>query len=148
MLKIIKKADIVLFVILVLLGIGLFAVSAFGGGKGGTAIVRVKGEVAGTYSLNNDTVLMIEQSPSGAVTINETEVTDPAALPEPEEGVARNVLEIKDGKVNMLFSTCKNQICVEHSEIDSTNESIVCLPNRVSIEITGKAGEDDIDAVS
>ena len=57
-------------------------------------------------------------------------------------------LEIKDGKVNMLFSTCKNQICVEHSEIDSTNESIVCLPNRVSIEITGKAGEDDIDAVS
>ena len=148
MLKIIRKADIVLFIILVLIGAALFAFAALGGGKGGIVVVRVKGDVVGTYSLAEDRILIIEQSSSGSVTVTESDTADSSDLAETGSTELRNMLEIKDGKVNMLFSTCKNQICVEHSEIDSTNESIVCLPNRVSIEITGKAGEDDIDAVS
>ena len=46
----------------------------------------------------------------------------------------------------MTYSDCRNQICVNDGSISQTNQSIVCLPNRVVIEITGK--EEKYDAIS
>lgn len=46
----------------------------------------------------------------------------------------------------MSYSDCKNQICVEDGKISRTNQSIVCLPNKVVVEITG--GEEEFDAVA
>lgn len=46
-----------------------------------------------------------------------------------------NIVEIKGGKVKVTSATCKNQICVNHREIDKKGESIVCLPNMVIVEI-------------
>ena len=46
-----------------------------------------------------------------------------------------NTVEIKNGKVDVINATCKNQICVKHKIIDEKGESIVCLPNRVVVEI-------------
>jgi len=55
-----------------------------------------------------------------------------------------NVIIIDESGVRMDSSTCKNQICVHHSVIDpqQANELlldnwIVCLPNGVSVEVTG-----------
>jgi len=55
-----------------------------------------------------------------------------------------NVIVIDESGVRMDSSTCKNQICVHHSVIDphQANELlldnwIVCLPNGVSVEVTG-----------
>ena len=44
----------------------------------------------------------------------------------------------------MESSTCKNQICVEHGKISLKGDSIVCLPNRVVVEIEGEGGEADV----
>ncbi len=49
--------------------------------------------------------------------------------------LSANTVEIKDGKVKMDYSTCKNQICVKHKHISKKGESIICLPNEVIIEI-------------
>ncbi len=49
--------------------------------------------------------------------------------------LSTNTVEIKDGKVKMDYSTCKNQICVKHRHISKKDESIICLPNKVIIEI-------------
>ncbi len=46
-----------------------------------------------------------------------------------------NTITIKSGKVYMSRSDCKNQICVGTGEIDKKGESIVCLPNKVTVEI-------------
>lgn len=46
-----------------------------------------------------------------------------------------NTLEIKNGKIKMVYASCKNQICVNHKEIHKKGESIVCLPNKVTVEI-------------
>ncbi len=46
-----------------------------------------------------------------------------------------NTITIKNGKVYMSHSDCKNQICVNSGKIDEKGESIVCLPNLVIIEI-------------
>lgn len=46
-----------------------------------------------------------------------------------------NTVEIKDGRVQMVDADCKNQLCVNHRAISEKGESIVCLPNRVLVEI-------------
>ncbi len=46
-----------------------------------------------------------------------------------------NTVEIKNGRVDVTNATCKNQICVKHKQISNKGESIVCLPNKVIVEI-------------
>lgn len=55
-----------------------------------------------------------------------------------------NVVVIGESGVYMKSSTCKNQICVHHGVIDPANVDellldhwIICLPNGVSVEVTG-----------
>ena len=45
-----------------------------------------------------------------------------------------NTVVIKNGEVFMKEATCKNQICVKHKKISKSGESIVCLPNRVTVQ--------------
>ncbi|MBQ6026404.1 MAG: NusG domain II-containing protein [Lachnospiraceae bacterium] len=49
--------------------------------------------------------------------------------------VGKCILVISDGKADMESADCPNQICVHHSAISHTGETIVCLPNRVVIEV-------------
>lgn len=46
-----------------------------------------------------------------------------------------NTVVIKSGVVYMESASCKNQICVSTGEISKKGESIVCLPNKVVVEI-------------
>lgn len=57
-----------------------------------------------------------------------------------------NSVEIKDGSVSMIAAECPDQICVKHKKIQSNQEKIVCLPNKVIVEISGGQA-DDMDAV-
>ena len=49
--------------------------------------------------------------------------------------VGKCILVISDGKADMESADCPNQICVHHGAISHTGETIVCLPNRVVIEV-------------
>ena len=46
-----------------------------------------------------------------------------------------NTVVIKDGVVYINKASCKNQICVNTGKISKKGESIVCLPNKVIVEI-------------
>lgn len=46
-----------------------------------------------------------------------------------------NTVTIKNKTVYMESADCKNQICVRHKKISKKGESIICLPNKVIIEI-------------
>lgn len=122
MLKVIKKADIVLFIILIALGIAVTVMSLTGAEDGSVVQISVDGKTYGVYSLNKDQTIEIKQDKS------------------------INKITIKDGHVQMSDSTCKNQICVKTGEISNTSQSIVCLPNKVMVEII--RGEAQFDAVS
>ncbi|MBR3299926.1 MAG: NusG domain II-containing protein [Clostridia bacterium] len=52
-----------------------------------------------------------------------------------EVTLKHNTVKIKDGKVFMKHADCKNQICVRSGEISKSGETVVCLPNKVIIEI-------------
>ena len=76
-------------------------------------------------------------------------VKQPPRLLEREEDVeirqesgAVNVLHLTDHSVRMHSSTCQNQLCVQQGEVTLENRDIrplqsliVCLPNRVSVEL-------------
>ena len=57
-----------------------------------------------------------------------------------------NVIVTENGYVYMKSADCKNRICVNTGKINSAGQSIVCLPNRIMVKITGK--EDSVDAVT
>ena len=49
--------------------------------------------------------------------------------------LSHNTVVIEDNGVYMEKSDCKNQICVRKGKVSNSRECIVCLPNRVIIEI-------------
>ena len=119
---IIKKADIILFIALVIMGAVFAAPAFFMRNKGDTVKITVNGKEFGAYDLAEDREIKIEKNNH------------------------KNVVIIKNGKVWMKESDCKNQICVKTGKISDIRQAIVCLPNRVSVTIGGEEGE--YDAVS
>ena len=65
---------------------------------------------------------------------------------ETEEG--RNHLVIEGGKASIVEADCPDGICVKQGTISRTGQTIVCLPHKLVIEITGKAEENGLDAVA
>ncbi|MEE8397652.1 MAG: NusG domain II-containing protein [Desulfobacterales bacterium] len=55
-------------------------------------------------------------------------------------------IEVLDGKVRVVKSDCPRQICVNMGWIQHPGDTIVCVPNRVLIEI-GSSGTPMMDAV-
>ena len=117
----IKKADIVLFIVILVLGLAVTAFSFFLGDSGTYVDVTVEGDLYGTYDLGKDQVITVKQDSH------------------------TNKIIIKDKKVQMSFSDCHGQDCVHHKAISKTNQQITCLPNKVMVTIRGsKEGGYDV----
>ena len=62
------------------------------------------------------------------------------------EGSRGNSLfEIQNGKIRFVDSKCTNKICVRAGWLSHAGAFAACLPNKVSMEITGKTGYDSIN---
>ena len=120
MFRIIKKADIILFICLILIGGALSYLAFSGSSSGDLVVVKVNGEIYGKYSLTKDRTITVNRDGH------------------------MNKITIKGGKVQVSKSSCKNQICVRQGSISTTHQSIVCIPNRVVVSIEGKDGEYDV----
>ena len=123
----IKKDDIILLIVILAVGIPMSVLSLTAGTGGDKVKISADGQVYGIYPLDED---------------GEIEVT--------EDGHT-NHITIKDGQVSMSYSTCRNQVCVNTGAISETKDAIVCLPNRVVVEIIssdsgsiGKGGDADV----
>ena len=62
-----------------------------------------------------------------------------------EGALGNSVLEIQNGKVRFIDSPCKNKVCIRAGWLSRAGGFTACLPNKVSMEITGKAGYDSIN---
>lgn len=119
-----KKNDILLCaVLLAAAGITWIIFNNVHGGNGAYAVVTVDGNEYARLPLSKDTRLVIET----------------------ENG--KNTLVIEDGKAYMSEADCPDLICVRHKAVYYNGESIVCLPHRVVVKITG-GGESPADAVA
>jgi hypothetical protein len=59
---------------------------------------------------------------------------------------AAMVVEIRAGQVRVHSSDCHQQICVRKGWTSQVHDPIICIPNRVTIEVTGR--DDRYDAIS
>lgn len=123
--KIIRKADIYLFLALMLAAVLLFIIPVLSRKQSaGQVVIRCDGEIYGTYDIQEDQKITIQN------------------------GYNENIVMIQDGKVWMESASCKNQICVQEGKIERPGQTIVCLPNRVTVEITGVGDEQDVDVIA
>ena len=115
----IRKADVILLIILVIAGLAASASLAASHTGGDTVVIESHGELFATYPLSEDRTIEV---------------------PGPAGSGPYNIVEIKDGAVSVTEASCKNQVCVRHGSISRTGESIVCLPNRLVVRVEGKGG--------
>ncbi|GAB6169187.1 flavin-based extracellular electron transfer system protein EetA [Clostridium carnis] len=54
-----------------------------------------------------------------------------------------NVIIVKDNKIGIIEADCPDKVCMNPEFIEKPGESLVCLPNRLMIQIKGET-EDDI----
>lgn len=105
-----------------LLGLSLLCLWIFSSTKGSSGAwvtVTVNGNVYGTYALAKDQTIQIKNT----------------------QGIVTNTLCIKDKKADMTEADCPDKLCVKQKAISADNETIVCLPNRVVVSVTGSKEE-------
>ena len=118
-----RKNDLFLIIGIVVLAAVMLVVFVRSGAGSGDAMLEVTSgsSVVGIYPLNEDREISIED---------------------------KNTIVIKDGQVYMAEADCPDKLCVNSKPISSRGQSIVCLPNRVVLKITGTETRDDLpDAV-
>lgn len=116
-----KKNDwILIFVIVCAAAACLLLYTKFGRQNAGEVVVKVDGEVRNTYSLSGNMEVRISDT---------------------------NVFAIKDGEVKMLEANCPDQICVHHKAISKNKETIICLPNKVVVEVVS-GHQADLDIIA
>ncbi len=59
---------------------------------------------------------------------------------------AYNTVLVQQGHVRMMEASCPDQVCVNQGWISDSTLPIVCLPNKVIVEIVGEEGQ--LDAVT
>lgn len=124
---IIRKADVVLGLAL-LLFCAAAAWFAYGSGApGGMLQITVDGKVFGEYPLDQDRTVVVESS------------------------FGHNEVTIAEGRAYMSEANCPDGYCLKQHKsqggIGSTDQTLVCLPNRVVVSViqSAEAGNDADD---
>lgn len=117
-----RPADIILAIGLIVIGFVMSFFLVFGSDDGAQVKVRTAGELYGVYSLDEDQTITVKQGSN----VNEFEITD--------------------GQVRMIRANCHNHDCIQQGAISKTGETIVCLPHKLVLEVTG--GEEEFDVIA
>lgn len=117
-----KRRDLVLLLCVLLAASGSWLFMNLGEKDNSSQItITVNGEFYGSYSLDEDQMIQIGDS---------------------------NVCQIKDKKATMIEADCPDHLCMRQKAIDKENGgTIVCLPNKVVIEISKKQ-DTEVDSVA
>lgn len=121
----VKKNDLILVGALLVGLLVLVAVLMATKSSGAYAVVSVDGVEVAAFSLDQDITYEIEGYDGG-----------------------HNTLVIKDGKAHLEDSSCPDHLCEHMGKIDKVGQSIICLPNRVVVEIRGAGDAADYDTIS
>lgn len=117
-----KKKEIIMAAAILVIACLIWGVSAlFMDDAGDILRITVDNEIYGEYPLDKDQV----------IEINDT-----------------NICEIKDGEVHMVEAKCPDQLCVKTNSITEQGGTIICLPNRVFLEVIQSEDSDAPDTVA
>ncbi|MBR5789729.1 MAG: NusG domain II-containing protein [Lachnospiraceae bacterium] len=85
-----------------------------------SVVIEVDGRTVATYPLCENRIVEIDSYNGGS-----------------------NIVSIKEGKVSVSEASCPDKICVKHKAIKYNGESIICLPNRMTVTIVAGSSETD-----
>lgn len=110
-----KKADILLAAAVLVIAAGVYFFYSAGAEKGGGVEVTVNGESKAFLPLDENDSIRIDTQ------------------------WGYNTISVEDGWVSVQDADCRDHICVEHKKIRKTGETIVCLPHKLVVTVTGDA---------
>lgn len=105
--------DLCLILGLLLAAGAVFGVLALWRTPGAYAVVEVDGAFYGAYPLNEEAAVRIEGANGGY-----------------------NLLVIRDGRAEITEASCPDKVCVRSHAVSHTEETIICLPNRVVVSVS------------
>lgn len=112
--RVFGKTDVIFLAALLVLGMaltaGIYRFSEFGS----KILITVDGQLYGTYDLGENQKISIEL-----------------------DGETANVVVIKDGAAYMEDADCPDKLCVHQGKISRDGQTIVCLPHKLVVEVTG-----------
>ncbi len=114
------KWELVMIAAMLLLSLTLILVFSLTRKEGAVAVVEIDGDEVAAYALDTD----------GEYVLNG----------------GTNILVIEDGCAYLSYAECPDHTCVKTGKIRYVGESIVCLPNRLSVTVRGEG--DGVDFVS
>ena len=114
------RNDVILIAVCLFISLALFVIVTLTKRPGAYAVVTVDGKEYGRYSLLEDREVTIES----------------------DDGT--NLLVIKDGYADILEASCPDGLCERQRRISKTGESLVCLPNKVTVTVEGNEAEVDL----
>ena len=117
-----RRIDIIVVSSFLLLSLTVLLVINLTKKEGAFARVTIDGEIVGEYSLAID----------GTYSLNG----------------GTNTLTIKNGEVYMSYSNCPDHICENTGKVQYVGQTIVCLPNHLTVTIVDEESQDSVDFVS
>lgn len=116
----IKKRDIVLAAVLLILGITGVLIVKYGLKSGNTADVYIDDKLVQTIDMSVDDEYTFQ--------------TDKGS----------NTVEVRNGAVSMKSADCPDKVCVRMGTKNKNGETITCLPHKLVIEVHG-GQEQEVD---
>ncbi|MGE5559561.1 MAG: NusG domain II-containing protein [Chloroflexota bacterium] len=122
-----RRGDKILLIVLALLVLAWLPIRAALGKRGGeVAVVTLNGQVVREIRLN--------------------EITEPVEFTvTTADGQGYNIVRAEPGRIRVTEANCPEQIDVLQGWISHPGQSIICLPHRLVIKITG--GKSDVDSI-
>lgn len=121
---ILKRNDLILFLVLIGAALVLSLVLYGKENGGGIVVVQVDGKKTASYPLDQDRDVMI-RVPGGGY----------------------NHLMIRNGECYLTGANCPDQLCVKQGKISKDGQSIICLPHRLVITVW-KGEKSGVDTVA
>lgn len=117
--QLMHKRDLILILALLLTALAGYGYNRWQAGRipPVTAQVTVDGKLVKTLDLSVDTTVTITGAAGGT-----------------------NVLVVKDREIWCSHASCPDKLCVKQGKKHLVTDTIVCLPNKLVVTITGGAG--------
>ena len=111
-----KKDCILIMAVLFVAVLSALIIVLLQGDEGQTVRITIDGEIYGEYSLSDHQTIVID----GAY--------------------GHNRIIIEGGAAYMDEADCPDKYCMDYNPVSKGNETIICLPHRLVVEVIGKTG--------
>ena len=120
------RNDIILAAVILIIAVAGLLFVKLTKAPGNNVVVKIDGRDVVTYSLSENVRYEIKTGDN-------------------DEHI--NVLVIEDGKAYITEANCPDGICKEYKPVSYVGETIVCLPHKVVVEVTGEDADVSLDVV-